>query len=58
MDERQNLTILLETWAHRLELNGTRAEGVHVRTKDGEEILVRARNEVLLCAGAVDSPAC
>jgi choline dehydrogenase len=56
MDERANLTILLETWAYRLELNGTRAEGVHVRTKDGEEILVRAREEVLLCAGAVDSP--
>ncbi len=56
MDERPNLTLLLETWAYRLELNGTRAEGVHVRTKDGEEILVRARNEVVLCAGAVDSP--
>ncbi|MEV7995202.1 GMC oxidoreductase, partial [Streptomyces sp. NPDC086077] len=56
MDERPNLTILLETWAYKLELDGTRAEGVHVRTKDGEEILVRARNEVVLCAGAVDSP--
>ncbi|MFF1700626.1 GMC family oxidoreductase [Streptomyces sp. NPDC058252] len=56
MDHRPNLTLLLETWAHRLELDGTRATGVHVRTKDGEEILVRARNEVLLCAGAVDSP--
>jgi choline dehydrogenase len=56
MDERPNLTVLLETWAYRLELNGTRAEGVHVRTEDGEELLIRARNEVVLCAGAVDSP--
>ncbi len=56
MDERSNLTLWLETWAYRLELNGTRAEGVHVRTKDGEEVLIRARNEVVLCAGAVDSP--
>ncbi|MFF3310956.1 GMC family oxidoreductase [Streptomyces sp. NPDC002952] len=56
MDERPNLTILLETWAYRLELEGTRATGVHVRGKDGTETLVRARNEVLLCAGAVDSP--
>ncbi len=56
MDERPNLTLWLETWAYRLELNGSRAEGVHVRTKDGEEVLVRARNEVVLCAGAVDSP--
>ncbi|WP_033325346.1 GMC family oxidoreductase [Streptomyces yerevanensis] len=54
--DRPNLTILLETWAYKLELDGTRARGVHVRTKDGEEILVRAENEVLLCAGAVDSP--
>ncbi|MFQ6148472.1 GMC family oxidoreductase [Streptomyces seoulensis] len=56
MDERPNLRIYLETWAYRLELDGARAEGVHVRTKDGEELLVRARNEVVLCAGAVDSP--
>ncbi|MGW1758435.1 GMC family oxidoreductase [Streptomyces mirabilis] len=56
MDERPNLTLLLETWAYRLELEGTRATGVHVRAKDGAETLVRARREVLLCAGAVDSP--
>jgi choline dehydrogenase len=56
MDERPNLRILLETWAYKLELDGTHARGVHVRTKDGDEVLVRARNEVLLCAGAVDSP--
>lgn len=56
MDERPNLTLLLETWAYRLELEGTRATGVHVRAKDGTESLVRARREVLLCAGAVDSP--
>ncbi|MEU4087874.1 GMC family oxidoreductase [Streptomyces aureus] len=56
MDERPNLTLLLETWAYRLELDGTRVTGVHVRTKDDEEVLVHARHEVLLCAGAVDSP--
>ncbi|MFF3616840.1 GMC family oxidoreductase [Streptomyces sp. NPDC002580] len=56
MDERPNLTLLLETWAYRLELDGTRVTGVHVRTKDGEEVLIGARSEVLLCAGAVDSP--
>ncbi|MEU4165728.1 GMC oxidoreductase [Streptomyces sp. NPDC026665] len=56
MDERPNLTLLLETWAYKLELDGKRVTGVHVRTKDDEEVLVRARHEVLLCAGAVDSP--
>ncbi|MGW1196114.1 GMC family oxidoreductase [Streptomyces sp. NPDC002536] len=54
--DRPNLTLMLETWAHRLELDGNRAKGVHVRTKDGAEILVEAAREVLVCAGAIDSP--
>ncbi|WP_406731173.1 GMC family oxidoreductase [Streptomyces sp. NBC_01794] len=62
--DRPNLHIALETWAYRLELDappvsgGTnpRATGVHVRTKDGEEQFLGARHEVLVCAGAVDTP--
>ncbi|MFI9204765.1 GMC family oxidoreductase [Streptomyces sp. NPDC053048] len=54
--DRPNLHLMLETWAYRLELDGTRATGVWVRTKDGEEVLVEARREVLVCAGAVDTP--
>ncbi|MFF4408743.1 GMC family oxidoreductase [Streptomyces sp. NPDC001404] len=54
--DRPNLTLMLETWAHKLELDGNRAKGVHVRTKDGAEILVEAAREVLVCAGAIDSP--
>ncbi|MDQ0992599.1 choline dehydrogenase-like flavoprotein [Streptomyces sp. V3I7] len=37
-------------------MEGKRATGVRVRTKDGEEQLIRARREVVVCAGAVDSP--
>ncbi len=55
--DRPNLTLMLETWAHKLELDGTTAKGVHVRTKDGEEVYVEAAREVLVCAGAVDTPA-
>ncbi|MDX6758258.1 GMC family oxidoreductase N-terminal domain-containing protein [Streptomyces sp. F8] len=54
--DRPNLHLLLETWAYRLEFEGTRATGVHVRTEDGRECLVRAGREVVLCAGAVDTP--
>ncbi|MFE0601583.1 GMC family oxidoreductase [Streptomyces sp. NPDC058892] len=54
--DRPNLHLLLETWAYRLEFEGDRATGVHVRTKDGQEILVRSRREVVVCAGAVDTP--
>ena len=53
--DRPNLHLMLETWAYQLAFDGDRATGVHVRTKDGEEILVEAGREVLLCAGAVDS---
>lgn len=55
--DRPNLTLLLETWAYRLEVApGGRVTGVHVRGKDGAEQVVRARDEVVLCAGAIDSP--
>ncbi|OKK06059.1 oxidoreductase [Streptomyces sp. CB03234] len=56
MDTRPNLHLMLETWAYKLELDGTTATGVHVRTKDGTEQLITARREVLVCAGAVDTP--
>ncbi|MEU0274351.1 GMC oxidoreductase [Streptomyces sp. NPDC006307] len=56
MEQRPNLHLMLETWAYRLEFDGTTARGVHVRTKDGEERLVTARREVVVCAGAVDTP--
>lgn len=54
--DRPNLTILLETWAYRLAFDGKRATGVHVRGKDGTETLLRATREVIVCAGAVDTP--
>jgi choline dehydrogenase len=54
--DRPNLHLMLEAWAYKLEFDGDRATGVHVRTKGGEEVLVRAEREVLLCAGAIDTP--
>ncbi|MDX3227474.1 GMC family oxidoreductase [Streptomyces sp. ME19-01-6] len=55
--DRPNLQLMLETWAYRLELDESgRATGVRVRTEDGAELLVEAGREVLVCAGAVDTP--
>lgn len=54
--DRPNLHILLETWAYELEFDGATARGVHVRAKDGTETLLTAGREVLVCAGAVDTP--
>ncbi|MGW0822799.1 GMC family oxidoreductase [Streptomyces sp. NPDC002845] len=54
--DRPNLHLMLETWAFRLELEGERAIGVRVRTADGTEKTVTASREVIVCAGAVDTP--
>jgi choline dehydrogenase-like flavoprotein len=56
MDVRENLTVLLETWVGRILFDGDRATGVTATTKDGERITVKARHEVIVSAGAIDSP--
>jgi len=50
--KRQNLTVITQAQAARIIMEGRRATGV--RLIDGREI--RARAEVILCAGAVQSP--
>ena len=50
-----NLTILTGSKATRLEIADDRVTGVHHRV-DGAEVLTRARGEVILAAGAIDTP--
>ncbi len=52
---RPNLTVETGALTQRVLLEGRRAVGLVYR-KGGQEITVRARREVLLCAGAVQSP--
>lgn len=55
--DRPNLTLELETWALRLQVGpDRRVGGVHVRRADGSLATVRARSEVVVCAGAIDTP--
>jgi choline dehydrogenase-like flavoprotein len=55
--DRPNLTVLLRTRALRLILNAdNRAAGAVVRVADGATAEVYARREVVVCAGAIDSP--
>ncbi|MDQ6773623.1 MAG: GMC family oxidoreductase N-terminal domain-containing protein [Candidatus Dormibacteraeota bacterium] len=56
MGRRDNLTLMLETRALRVEIAGGRATGVTVAGADGQTRLVHATGEVVVCAGAVDSP--
>ncbi|MFJ5310055.1 GMC family oxidoreductase [Streptomyces sp. NPDC088350] len=57
MDGRPNLTMLLESRVLRILFTPDRhAYGVDVRRPDGSTHTVRARREVVLCAGAIDTP--
>lgn len=53
--QRPNLTVRTERLALRILIEDGRAAGVVVRGPDGEETY-RARREVILCAGAIESP--
>jgi choline dehydrogenase-like flavoprotein len=53
---RPNLKVLTETDALRLVFEGRRAAGVELRGRDGSRTMARARREILLSAGAIQSP--
>jgi choline dehydrogenase len=53
--ERPNLTVETRTHVHRLLLDGTRVVGV-TGEREGEPVEFLAEREVLLCAGAYNSP--
>ena len=52
---RRNLTVLTEAFANRVLLEGPNAVGV-AYVSDGREIEARARREVILAGGAINSP--
>jgi len=53
--ERANLTVMARTHARRVLFEGTRAVGVQA-SRLGRELQLRAEREVILCAGAYNSP--
>lgn len=52
---RRNLTVITDTLADRVVFQGKRATGVVVQ-RHGQQRVLRARQEVILSAGAVSSP--
>ncbi|MDR5792872.1 GMC family oxidoreductase N-terminal domain-containing protein [Caballeronia sp. LZ008] len=52
---RDSLSVMTGTIALRIEFDGKRATGVRV-VRDGVERSLRARREVIVCAGAFNSP--
>ncbi len=55
VQERPNLTVMVETLATKVLMDGTRASGVRVKHK-GNEHDITARREVLVTGGAINSP--
>ncbi|THI96960.1 FAD-binding protein [Nocardioides sp.] len=55
--ERDNLQLVLETLAERLIIEDGRAVGAVLRSSAGQTTVVRARREVIVSCGAIDSPA-
>jgi choline dehydrogenase-like flavoprotein len=53
--KRGNLTILAETSVLKIEFDGKRATAVRLRDRNGER-RVRATREIILCAGAIETP--
>jgi choline dehydrogenase len=53
--KRRNLKVLTHALATRIAFEGRRAFGVHYRRQGGER-RVRARREVILCGGPINSP--
>lgn len=53
--ERPNLTVETRLHVHRLVLDGMRAVGI-AGERNGEPVEIRAEREVILCAGAYNSP--
>ncbi|RZO32796.1 MAG: choline dehydrogenase [Rhodospirillaceae bacterium] len=54
--QRPNLTILTQTSVRRLEISDRRAWGVQITNNADEQQTLRASREVLLSAGAINSP--
>ncbi|GGC57815.1 GMC family oxidoreductase N-terminal domain-containing protein [Hoyosella rhizosphaerae] len=53
--KRSNLTVLTNAYATSVTFDGTRAQGVAF-ARDGQLTHIRARREVILCGGAINTP--
>jgi choline dehydrogenase len=55
IQDRANLTVLTDVFVNKLRLNGLKATGVEC-VINGENQMIEARREVILCTGTIASP--
>lgn len=55
-EPKPNLTILTEAWVSKLHVKNDIATGIDVTLKSGRKTHLRASKEIVLCAGAIDTP--
>ncbi|KAH7252959.1 hypothetical protein FSOLCH5_013802 [Fusarium solani] len=55
-EKRPGLTVLTDAWVSKVHLEGDTATGIDVTLKSGEKHSLRAKKEIILCAGAIDTP--
>lgn len=53
--KRPNLTVMTDTHTRKIVVEGARATGITVH-RDGQDALISARREIILSAGAINSP--
>ncbi|RVX71608.1 hypothetical protein B0A52_03792 [Exophiala mesophila] len=51
-----NLTILTDAWVNRIIVKHEKAMGVDITLQHGENLVLRQKLEIVVCAGAIDSP--
>lgn len=54
--KRPNLALITSAQVSRIDFEGRRATGVTLFRPDGSEAKIRARREVIVCSGAINSP--
>ncbi|EEU41761.1 uncharacterized protein NECHADRAFT_54093 [Fusarium vanettenii 77-13-4] len=55
-EKRPGLTVLTDAWVSKVHVEGDTAAGIDVTLKSEEKHTLRAKHEIILCAGAIDTP--
>ena len=55
-EKRPNLTILTDAWVSCVNVTNSTVTGMNITLQSGTSLTLTAKNETILCAGAIDTP--